>query len=181
MAREVCPTFLMALKAREFLFKAEDLAMKALPPGFAQPERKVMWTTLQLHYGDPRVHFELQPMPARGVVELGLHFEGPAEVNDRWAALVALHAPELMAALGEGWELEEWTASWRRLHRTWPFTELSLELAEEVSGQLARALQVLRPLVVEGLSAIPMPPVQVTASKARGGEHWRRSRERSRR
>lgn len=177
----MCPTSGVALKAREFLFHAEELAMKALPPGFPAPERKVLWTILQLHYGDPRIHFELQPQPARGVVELGLHFEGPAEVNDRWAALVAARAGEVMAALGEGWELEEWTPSWRRLHRTWPFGELTAELAEAVAAQLALALQALRPLVEEGLAAIAMPAIHAPAPQSRSGEHWRRSRERSRR
>lgn len=168
----------MPLKAREFLFHTEDLALAALPPGFPRPERKVMWTILQFHYGDPRVHFELQPQPSRGIVELGLHFEGPVEFNDRWAALVAEHAPGLLAALGDAWELEAWTPSWRRLHRTWSFTELTADLAREVAEQFALALQVLLPIVEEGRVTIPALPPMAQAQKPRPGEHWRRSRER---
>jgi hypothetical protein len=77
------------LKAREFVFACEDRAMRDLPAGLPPPERKVMWTILQLHFGDPNVHFELQPQPSRGLVELGLHFEGPVEANDAWAERIA--------------------------------------------------------------------------------------------
>ena len=133
------------MKAREFLFFAEDHAMALLPVGFARPERRVMWTILQLHYGDPAVHFELQPQPSRQLIELGLHFEGPVEANDVGAARIAAHAPSLRAALGEAWELEEWTASWRRLHRTWRFTRLTRDLAQEVGAELANAIITLHP------------------------------------
>jgi len=137
------------LKARDFLFLCEELAMAALPPGFPPPERRVMWTTLQLYWGRPSVHFELQPMVARGQVELGLHFEGSVEHNDACAAMVAARAPELMAALGPGWELEVWTPSWRRLHRVFLFERLSRPLAGEVAVALGVALIALRPLVLE--------------------------------
>ena len=121
--------------------------MGALPGEFPRPERKVMWTTLQLHFGDPAVHFELQPQPSRGIVELGLHFEGAAEANDVWAARIGANANAIAAALGPEWELEVWTASWRRLHRTWRFTDLTAGLADEVGAEFAKALAVLEPLV----------------------------------
>lgn len=151
------------LKAREFIFYTEDLAMAALPDGFPRPERKVMWTILQLHWGEPAAHIELQPQMSRRVVELGLHFEGPADWNDQLARRIADHGPELMAALGEGWELEEWTASWRRLHRTYPFEHLDTTLGREVAGGLTRAIQVLRPFAL----AESPPPAAPARSSAR--------------
>ena len=168
------------LKAREFVFFCEDLALASLPATVPKPERRVMWTILQLHYGDPRVHFELQPQVARGVIELGLHFEGPAEWNDRWAALVAERATEISAALGDGWELEEWTASWRRLHRTWPFTALTEDLGREVAGQLATALEVLYPMLDGGRELMHGFPEGVRGGKPtiEHGGRWRRSKAR---
>ena len=121
--------------------------MRALPSDFPRPERKVIWTTLQLHFGDPTVHFELQPQPSRGIVELGLHVEGPVEANDAWAARIGENAAAFAAALGPAWELEVWTASWRRLHRTWRFTVLTTGLADEVGKEFAKALEVLGPVV----------------------------------
>jgi hypothetical protein len=143
------------LKVREFLFYTEDLALASLPEDFPRPERKVMWTILQFHWGEPAAHIELQPQMSRRVVELGLHFEGPVEWNDSLALRVAEHSAKLMASLGDGWELEEWTASWRRLHRTYPFDALSTTLGREVADGLARAIQVLRPFA---MAETPPPP-----------------------
>lgn len=135
------------LGAREFLFLAEEEAMAGLAEELRPPGRKVMWTILQLFYGDPRVHFELQPQPSRGQVELGLHFEGPVELNDVRASIVARDACRWMAALGPAWELEAWTASWRRLHRTFPFETLDRALALEVAAELRKAVETLGPVV----------------------------------
>lgn len=150
------------LKAREFLFLAEDLALRALPPAVPTPSRRVMWTILQLSWGDPASHIELQPQPSRGIVELGLHFEGPAEANDARAALVAAHAGPLMAALGPAWELEVWTPSWRRLHRTFAFDILTRRLAETVAAEMARAIPLLYPFCLP----VPQPALSLSAAEA---------------
>ena len=142
------------LKATEFVYLCEEMALRSLADDVPRPQRRVMWTILQLHYGDPAFHFELQPRPGHGRVELGLHFEGPAEENDRRAAVLAGDAARLMAELGEGWELEEWTASWRRLHRTFSFTALTHDLAAEVAPELAKALTVLHPYAAGRMAAL---------------------------
>jgi hypothetical protein len=156
------------LKAREFVFYCEDLAMAQLGGAVPPPERRVMWTILQLHYGDPTVHFELQPQVGRRLVEVGLHFEGPPEVNEARAALVAARADEIAATLGADWELEEWTPSWRRLHRSFPFERLDAALARDVAGQFAGLVIALQP-VVAGFE--PAPAVQRTPP---AGRHERR-------
>lgn len=150
------------LKAREFLFLAEELALRALPAGIPPPQRRVMWTILQLSWGAPQFHVELQPQPARAIVELGLHFEGPPEANDARAALVAAHAAPLMAALGPAWELEHWTPSWRRLHRTFPFERLTRPLAEAVAAEMARAIPLLYPFCLPE----PQPALSLSAAAA---------------
>ncbi len=125
------------LQARQFLFLAEELAMQRLPEPQRPPERNVMWTILQLHYGDPRLHFELQPRPARNDIELGLHFESSAELNEARALVIANGRGRIESTLGEPWELEEWTASWRRLHRTFRAESLTRTLAAEVAAEFA--------------------------------------------
>jgi len=151
--------------------------MRSLPPGFPRPERKVMWTILQLHYGNPNAHFELQPQVSRGQVELGLHFEGPVEQNDVWTMGLAERACELIAGLGDGWELEEWTSTWRRLHRVFRFEQLSADLAREVGTQLAQALTLLQPFAAacaEGY--VPPTPVVRTQQHTRNWRDRRRAR-----
>ena len=167
------------LKAREFLFAAEDLALAGLSTGFPQPERRVMWTILQFHYGDPNVHFELQPQVSRGQVELGLHFEGLLENNERWAQRIADNAAPIAGALGPEWELEEWTASWRRLHRVYPFEKLTRGLASDVAVDFTLLLTTLQRLVAEGVAEFgpSKPAVAKTAPPSRS-ERWHRKRAR---
>lgn len=135
------------IKATEFIFVCEELALRDAPAHLRPTGRKVMWTILQLHYGDPRVHYELQPQPARRSIELGLHFEGAAELNEARAQVVANEGHSLAAALGPEWELEEWTGSWRRLHRTWRTDVLTRSVAEDVAGELRKLVTVTGELV----------------------------------
>ena len=144
------------MQAREFLFYVEDLAMAAVPKDIPRPERKVMWTILQFSWGHPAAHIEVQPQPSRALVELGLHFEASAEENELWAQRVAERAGDLQAELGPEWELEEWTASWRRLHRTFRFEHLSGALGREVAAELTKAVTLLWPFAVVGAPA-PKP------------------------
>ena len=157
-----------SLEAREFVFFCEDQILTRLPPAVPRPERRLRWTILQFHFGDDRVHFELQPQMGRGVVEAGLHFEGPVEANDAWVDLLAAHAADLLGELGPYWELEEWTASWRRLHRPYPFERLTAELGCEVAGELVRAITALHPLIEEGGGAsVPVTQPSRTATPPR--------------
>lgn len=167
------PTKAGRMQAREFLFYVEDLAIAALPSDVPKPERKVMWTILQLFWDNPQAHFELQPQPTRSLIELGLHFEGPAEQNEQWAQRVADRASEIQAALGPAWELEEWTASWRRLHRTYAFEHLTGELGREVAVEMAKAIALLWPYALVGA-----PPPKKPAAAPR--PHRDRYRQRSR-
>lgn len=159
------------MKAREFLFYTEELALAGLPEDFPRGQRTVMWTVLQFHHGNPKVHFELQPQPSRGQVELGLHFEGRAEMNDVWALGLAERAVELMAALGEGWELEHWTASWRRLHRVFHYETLTADLGREVAEQFTKLMVTLQPYAAACID--PDAPAIVAAPSNNGG-NWHR-------
>jgi hypothetical protein len=153
-----------ALKARQFLFFAEDHAMTVLEPGLVRPQRKVMWTILQLHHGDETMHYEVQPHIGRRQVELGLHFEADSETNEQRAQLLAAQAPLLQAELGPEWELEEWTASWRRLHRVYRFSTLTTTLGRTVGDDLARLIAVTAPMIPEMEAVEPQMPR--TAAKA---------------
>ena len=154
-----------ALKAREFLFLCEDQALPLVPSRLRPTGRSVMWTILQLHYGDPKIHYELQPMPSRNQVELGLHFEATVERNDAWASQIAHYAAPLQAELGSSWELEIWTASWRRLHRVYHAETLTATLATEVAGDFARLISATADLVRDGLVQ-PSPRASATSLPA---------------
>lgn len=147
------------LQAREWLFYAEDLTLAALHESVPRPQRRVMWTILQFYWDNPAAHFELQPQPSRGLVEVGLHFEGPAEQNEVWAGRVAAHGAEIQSLLGDAWEFEEWTASWRRLHRVYRFEHLTGALGREVAAEWAKAITLLWPFAQT--TASPVSPFHV--------------------
>ena len=144
------------MQAREWLFYAEDLALAALPEAIVRPQRRVMWTILQFYWDNPAAHFELQPQPSRSLIEVGLHFEGKPEQNEAWAARVAAHTGEIQSVLSGAWELEEWTASWRRIHRVYRFEHLTGQLGREVAAEWAKAITLLWPFAQTG-AAVAAP------------------------
>lgn len=130
-----------SLLAREFLFLCEELALARFDPVAAGLQRRVMWTILQYYATRPWVHVELQPQLSRGIVELGLHFEGTLEANEAAAMRFARRPEAVLSRLGDRWDFEVWTASWRRYHRAFPFERLDRELARGVAADLAALLE----------------------------------------
>jgi len=108
---------------------------------------------LQIHYGNPRVHYELWLQSRSGRVEIGLHFEDEPERNQRWCALFAGRVLELLEALGPAVELEEWTANWARLHLTVPLRPLDGPFAAELAERFGRLITATAETVREGLPA----------------------------
>lgn len=135
------------LGTRPFLEDVRDGALAALPASLGTPHSRVVFTSLQLHFGDPRLHYEVWPVRKTGRLELGLHLEGPQEWSRALAMRLAAHADELRAALGPAYELEDWTASWCRLHRTLPLRRLDAALAAEAGESLAALIVAAEPLI----------------------------------
>lgn len=148
------------MRIRDFL-EAVRLRLPALlPPERAAFEQRIAFSYLQLWYGDRRVHFECWVQRKTGLLEIGLHFEGPREFSYAWAAAFAERMPEAMAALGDRIELEEWTERWARLHETRRFERLDEALAGEAAARLAAYVVALQPLVDDIAPSIAdAPPV----------------------
>jgi hypothetical protein len=119
---------------------------------------------LQIHYGNPRVHYELWLQSRSGRVEIGLHFEDEPERNQRWCARFAGRVLELLEALGPTVELEEWTASWARLHLTVPLRPLDEVFAKELAAHFGRLIAATADTLREGL--LPEPPAAVALRRS---------------
>lgn len=124
---------------------------------------------LQIHYGNPRVHYEVWLQGRSGRAEVGLHFEDEPERNQRWCALFADRVLELLEALGPAVELEEWTASWARLHLTVPLPALDDAFADELAARFGRLIAVTADSVRAGLPA-------TATSTFRAPSRWRNGR-----
>lgn len=140
----------LAVRIRDFLELTYDALHRRLPEPLLDHQWRVRWSLLQVYFEKPNVHYEVWVQKKNRRIELGLHFEGEREESYRWAEALAPHALEIQAQLGPEVELEEWTASWTRIHETRTFAGgLTNELAEETAERLAQFIAVLEPIVAE--------------------------------
>ncbi len=150
-----------------------------LPEELRDCTARIRFVWLQVHYHSPKVHYEVWLTRKTGRIEVGLHFEGPREFSYRWAELLAPHMPEVQAQLGPQVELEEWTASWTRLHQTIPYDPPSELLAEECARRLAEMITVLQPIVAALRDQVPAEleaaPVAPKEGRRRFGDRKRPS------
>ncbi len=148
---------IMPMRVAEFLSLVNELAMTRLSDSLREGAiSRISSAWLWVHYHSPKVHYEVWLARKTGRIEIGLHFEGPHDFSYRWAELMAPHMPEIQARLGPQVELEEWTASWTRVHQTLPYDPLSEPLADECARRLADTMTVLQPIVERERENVPV-------------------------
>jgi hypothetical protein len=146
------------MKAQEFLHGVRERTVARLPDELRGWRARVVYATLQAHYGNPRLHYEVWLVRKTARIEIGLHIEADHEASRAWAAYLAGFADELRAAIGPDVELEDWTASWCRLHVTVPLEPLSETLCDTVADRLAAIVAVTQPLLGDQVkSGAPAP------------------------
>lgn len=104
---------------------------------------------LQYYRGSPDVHYEVWAQRKTARVEVGLHFEGERDRNYEAAELLALRGPDVQRRIGSEYELEEWTQSWTRLHRSLAAPALTPELADEAAARVVTLIRGLEPIIDE--------------------------------
>ena len=136
------------LKTREFLGEAVELVRMQLPPDLRDLEViGPVGSLVKLHYGDPKLHYEVWVRRRAGAVEVGLHFESTAETNSHYLnGLTDLH-DTVVAPLGPEIEAGGWAASWTRVHRSFAFSSLDEDLLMIVSGCLSQMIRLMEPAV----------------------------------
>lgn len=163
------------MRTQEFLADVRDQAIARLPAPLQSLRTRILYSMLKLHYGEPRVHYEVWLVNKTERIEIGLHFEADHETNHAWAATLADRALELREALGPEAELEEWSPSWTRLHLTLPLGSLNEDLSGAVSERLAALIEATAPLL-SGLEIQPREHADGVGGKRR---HWRHRPRRS--
>jgi hypothetical protein len=156
------------MRPHEFLHAVRDRAAARLPDDLRRWTARVLYATLQAHYGNPRLHYEVWLVRKTGRIEIGLHIEADHETSRAWAMRLARHADDLRAALGPEVELEDWTASWCRLHETLPLDPLTDALCDEVAARLAALVQATQPLLAQIAAPTRRLPARATAPDSRG-------------
>lgn len=158
------------MRPQEFLHAVRERAAARLPTEMRNWHARVAYGSLQLHYGNPSIHYEVWLVRKTGRVEIGLHFEAERETSRAWAVQLASHADELRAAIGPSVELEDWTASWSRLHETVPLDALDEPLCDDVALRLAEIVRATQPLLAEAGAHRP----RTRRSSERGQDRQRR-------
>jgi len=137
-----------SMKPREFLELLPDLVRQQLPPELADFE--VMGPTgslVKLHYLRPTVHYEVWLRRRQKQVELGLHFEGDPDSNQRSIDLLSRRSEDIRASLGPGVEVGAWDKGWTRVHEALPWEPLGDDFLVEVSLKLSGMIRELEPLL----------------------------------
>lgn len=161
------------MRVGEFLSLVNERAMSLLPDGLRSgANSRISSSWLWVHYHHPKVHYEVWLARKTGRIEIGLHFEGPREFSYRWAELMAPYMPEIQGRMGPRMELEEWTASWTRVHQTLPYDPLSEPLADECARRLAETITLLQPIVERERENVPAELERVREAAAVGSRRW---------
>jgi hypothetical protein len=101
---------------------------------------------MKLHYGHPETHYEVWHHTGAGRLEVGLHFEGPAGLNQRAFDFFRARMVEVKARLQRA-ELEPWDRGWSRLYETLPAPLLDQSVLDATIETLVEYITVLQPMV----------------------------------
>ena len=138
------------MSSRHFLSEMLELLRMQLPLELKDFQSAGPWHGLiKVHYGDPSAHYEVWIRRRNRQIELGLHFEGPAQQNSQYLESLMARIPEIQAQLGPSVEPEQWTASWTRVHETIPLPDLDEDFLMQLSSRLSRYIRVLEPMLAD--------------------------------
>ncbi len=139
-----------SLRIRDFLALVHEGMTARLGVNLDELDWRQRFGYLQYFRGDPAVHYEIWVQRKTERLEIGLHFEGADhDRNYEAAALLGGRASEIVAAVGPEYELEEWTAQWTRLHRSFAAPALTPELAEDAAERAAALIAAMEPIIEE--------------------------------
>jgi hypothetical protein len=141
------PAKAQSLRVREFLALVHAGVAAQLGAGLDGFETRQRFSYVQYYRGSPDVHYEVWAQKRTGRVEVGLHFEGEREANYAAAELLALRAPDVQAAVGAEYELEEWTQTWTRLHHSFDAPALTAEVAEHAAERVVGLMRGMEPII----------------------------------
>jgi hypothetical protein len=133
------------LGVRGFLDRVADYALDGLPTALGEPSFRRRFTMLQVHYGRPKLHHELWVQRKRGQIEMGLHLEGRPDLNGRLLQGFTQQMPEIQAELGPGFEPEQWTKSWCRVHSYVACDQLDENAVEQMAAGFVAMVSCLEP------------------------------------
>jgi hypothetical protein len=101
---------------------------------------------MKIHYAQPEFHFEAWHHTGDGRLEVGLHFEGATEQNQRAFDFFRSHMLAVKAHLPRA-ELEPWDRGWSRLYETLAAPQLDDVVLDRAADLMTSYIVTLQPLV----------------------------------
>ncbi len=148
------------LSHQVFIATLPDVLRPLLPPPLRGFEVRVLWRTLlQIHYGEPSLHYEVgrvggRPGQELDGWELGFHCEARDHTLNRFLLDgFRRYLFEIKAELGESIEAEMWDRGWTKIYEVYPKGALTETYRAEVAGRLAAMMACLHPIFVDLRSA----------------------------
>lgn len=143
------------LSRSAFIKGLPDVLRPLLPPALQGFHVRYPWSLLQIHYGEPSLHYEVghySAQPGRNISgwELGFHCES----RDRHLNVLLLqgfrhHLFEIKETLGESMEAEMWDRGWTKIYEVYPDEPLTEAYRAAVAGRLAGIMACLHPIFVD--------------------------------
>jgi hypothetical protein len=136
------------MRSSAFMKAIPDATRNHLPPALRDFQWQARSWLVQIHYGHPRLHYEVWSLSRRNILELGLHFEHRnRSVNARLLDHFDAHAVAIKAELGEQVEVEPWDKGWAKVYETLPLEPFDPPYLEKTAQRLAQLITYLQPIM----------------------------------
>ncbi len=138
---------MIIMRVNEFLRLVVQTTQSQLPARWRGFHIHGRFTLVQLYYTKRTLHYEVWIRGKEHLLEIGLHFESDRATNAALLDYFTGRAFEIKDALGEQVEIEQWTASWARVHQVLPYAHLDEAAAQAASKRLAQMIETLQPML----------------------------------
>lgn len=136
------------MRSSDFMKAIPDATRPYLPPRLRDFGWFARAWLVQIHYGHPRLHYEVWSLSRRNLLELGLHFEHrDRSVNARLLDHFDAHTVAIKAELGGGVEVEPWDRGWAKVYDTLPLEPFEPLYLEKVAQRWAQMIAYLQPIL----------------------------------
>lgn len=144
-----------AISQTTFINSLPDVLRPLLPVALRGFQVRRPWSLLQIHYGEPALHYEVSHVgqrPGRLTTgwELGFHCEArDHHLNRLLLDGFRRHLFEIKATLGESIEAEMWDRGWTKIYEVYPDAPLTEVYRADVAARLAAIIACIHPVFVD--------------------------------
>lgn len=149
------------MSQRAFLESMPDRVSPHLPLPLRQFQVRRPWSgIIQIHYGEPSLHYEVgrvrsRPGQTESAWELGFHCEARDKRLNRFLLDgFRRHLFEIKAELGPGMEAEMWDRGWTKIYEVMVDVPLTTDAQSTIGERLGAIITVIHPIFIDLRAAV---------------------------